>query len=242
MPCRTLTAACISTLFALPLAANASCSDVALVLAIDTSGSIDEAENALQVAGYAKAFQDPKVQRVLAQAGVVDLAAVFWSDADFPFVTVPWHRISSSADAESFAAELVTERRMSFGETNIGSGLTAAIDMFEEPGLCTARQIINISGDGRESSIQSRRSGNDRVALATARSRAADMGVTINALAILNADAGLDAYYTEKVITGPGSFVMDIKDFNTFADAIAEKIIREVQLPVTAALNPAALR
>lgn len=242
MPRPALVLACLAALIAVPATAKTACSDVALVLAIDTSGSISEAENALQIAGYAGAFLNPKVQNALAASGVVDLSAVFWSDADFASVTIPWQRVRSAADAERFAASLTADAVRGFGDTNIGAGLDTALDLLDQPGLCTARRVINISGDGRESQLQSRRSSGNRTALATARARAKDMGVTINGLAILRDDATLDAYYREKIATGPGAFVMNVNGFDDFADAIAEKLIREVRLPLTAALDPAALR
>ena len=48
--------------------AQARCADLALVLAIDASGSIDAAEFALQQQGYAAAFRAPHVQSALAAA------------------------------------------------------------------------------------------------------------------------------------------------------------------------------
>ena len=62
-----------------PINAGARCADLALVLAIDSSGSIDADEFRLQVLGYAAAFSDPKVLRALREAGAVDVASVFWA-------------------------------------------------------------------------------------------------------------------------------------------------------------------
>ncbi len=53
-------------------------------------------------------------------------------------------------------------------------------------------------------------------------------GITINGLAIWNEVGGLDRYYEENVIGGPGAFVMAAADFDDFAFAIRNKLIREI--------------
>ena len=66
--------ACAVTLFlaCFPNPADATCADLSLVLAIDSSGSIDDNEFGIQTVGYAAAFQNLGVKRALAAAGVVD--------------------------------------------------------------------------------------------------------------------------------------------------------------------------
>ena len=54
------------------------------------------------------------------------------------------------------------------------------------------------------------------------------MNVTINALVISSAELGLYDYYRRKVITGPGAFVMEIADYEGYAEALKIKLIREI--------------
>ena len=54
------------------------------------------------------------------------------------------------------------------------------------------------------------------------------MNVTINALVISNAELGIVDYYRRKVITGPGAFVMEIADYEDYAEALKKKLIREI--------------
>ncbi|MBM3523647.1 MAG: DUF1194 domain-containing protein, partial [Alphaproteobacteria bacterium] len=61
-----------------------------------------------------------------------------------------------------------------------------------------------------------------------ARDDAVADGLTINALPILSEYAGLDRYYREEVIGGPGAFVLPAPDFSAFAQAIRAKLIREL--------------
>lgn len=65
-------------------------------------------------------------------------------------------------------------------------------------------------------------------------------GITINALVILNAQllpgnpdhqnprGGLANYYRDNVIGGPGAFVVEADDFNSFGQAIVKKLITEI--------------
>ncbi len=89
---------------------------------------------------------------------------------------------------------------------------------------CAVRRVINVSGDGTET-VQPR--PRQHVPLALARARAVKMGVTINALAIETDVQGLEDWYRENLIAGPGSFVVRIDDFDVFAEAIVKKLARK---------------
>jgi hypothetical protein len=43
-----------------------------------------------------------------------------------------------------------------------------------------------------------------------------------------NPPGGLANYYREKVVGGPGAFVLEAKDFNSFGQAIVKKMIAEI--------------
>ncbi|TGD64984.1 DUF1194 domain-containing protein [Tabrizicola sp. WMC-M-20] len=216
----------IALLAAVPSNAYPRCADLALVLAIDVSSSIDEQEFQLQTMGYAAAFTSPAVLNALNAAGTVDVASVFWADSAVPPLVTRWFRIVSRDDAAALADSFLTVQRSAFGETDLGVGLMTALDLLEAPGQCSARAVINVSGDGR-ASVGNRRSV--RGSLAQARARAEAMGVTINGLAIVNAEPELAKYYRTKVIVGPGAFVMEAQDFWAFGDAIVMKLEREIQ-------------
>lgn len=220
-----------------PLNSNASiaaCSDVSLVLAIDSSGSIDDGEYAMQIAGYAAAFIDPEVQQALSGAGVVDVAAVFWADSDFSVQILPWQRVRSPADAVSFSNAILSSKRGVTGDTDIGDGLWAALTLLDLPHRCTTRSVVNVSGDGRASVSPKRKP--DKVGLSVARSRAGQLGVVVNGLAILSDEPDLERYYLKELIVGDGAFVMNVADFSTFGEAIKRKIIREVEASLSASL------
>jgi hypothetical protein len=67
-------------------------------------------------------------------------------------------------------------------------------------------------------------------------------GVTVNGLVILtdarfswssehtNPPGGLEKYYRDNVIGGPGAFVLVAKDFNSFGNLLIRKLIAEIAL------------
>jgi hypothetical protein len=77
-----------------------------------------------------------------------------------------------------------------------------------------------------------------------ARDEAVAKGITINGLAIINEKTGgvsgtflyththppggLPDYYRDNVIGGPGAFVLQIVNFDTFAEAMTDKLLTEI--------------
>ena len=223
---KTMLWAALASVFAVSAPAQASnCTDVALVLAVDSSGSIDDGEYAFQKAAISHAFRDDAVLATLREAGVVAVSAVFWGDVMYPTQKVGWFVIDHGKGVENFIREIEATDRSVFGNTDIGSGIWSSLEMLATSDLCSRRSIIDISGDGREM----RRSGRPpKVSLYTARQRAQEMGVRINALVISDDSGDLAKYYAREVILGPGSFVMTVKKFSDYAAALKKKLIREL--------------
>jgi Protein of unknown function (DUF1194) len=209
----------------------ATCADLALVLAIDGSGSINDRDYLLQQAGYAAAFADARVQAALASAGVVDVAVVLWGDEEMAPQVLPWQRVAGPDDAIELARRIGGLSRKVTGDTGIGGGLWTALDLLDADQDCAARRIINVSGDGKESFGPRSR---HRVPLVLARARAENMGVTINGLAITVEGTGLADWYRARVIAGPDAFVMTADSFEAFGAAIVRKLAREIALPMVA--------
>ena len=83
---------------------------------------------------------------------------------------------------------------------------------------------MGFSGDGRETPARE-----VVLLMPAARAMARARGVTVNGLAILNEDAGLANWYANNVISGPGSFVIPVADFEAFSEAIVRKLVREIE-------------
>ena len=124
--------------------------DVALVLAVDVSESVDAEEYMLQHEGIARAFETKEVVDVIRGGahGAIDAMVLEWSDRDKQVVTVDWSRISDAASAAAFAARVRASARSSAGLTAIGDALLASAAAFTRLGDTPTRRVIDLSGDG----------------------------------------------------------------------------------------------
>jgi hypothetical protein len=200
--------------------------DLALVLAVDASGSVDDAEFALQLSGIAAGFRDPKVQEALKSGpeGRVAVALLVWADHQVPKDRTGWFVLSSSEEAEAFARTVETFARHQNGATGIGEGLAAALRTIDTSGLTAHRSVVDISGDGRETPARE-----FVVLLPQARAMANAQGVTVNGLAISNEDPELPSYYRDAVQSGPGSFTLAATSYEAFAEAMRRKLLKEIE-------------
>jgi Protein of unknown function (DUF1194) len=195
--------------------------DMALVLAVDVSDSVDAAEYHLQQEGIARAFEDPALVAVIGAGrhGAIDVLMLEWSDTDKQTVTVDWTRLRDAASAHAFAAKIRATSRSSDGLTAIGSALLAAGAAFHRLPDHTERRVIDVSGDGM---------ANVGPQPAAVRDALVSQGITINGLAILASEPWLETYYDQDVIGGTGAFLFQVKDFQSFAAAIKQKLLAEI--------------
>jgi hypothetical protein len=206
--------------------ANAqACVDVALVLAVDSSSSVDNNEYSLQQRGISAALRNPDVLDAIKAAGSVSVAVVFWGDPDGPIQQTDPVLVEGAEDAERLARMVEHLPRLVFGNTGLVTGLLAAIERLDAIG-CAHRQIINVSGDGR-GTIRTRLK-RPHPPLEDVRAQAEALAITINALTVSNEEKNLAEYYRTHVIIGEGAFVMDIKSHADYARALRQKLIREI--------------
>ena len=207
--------------------------DLALVLVSDVSRSIDDSEFQLQKEGYAAAFADPRVQAAI-RGGMVGRIAVAYVEFAGPFevrTVLDWHVIRDPATARTFTDEMAAAPRSFWGRTSISAGVDHAMHLLEEAPLEAQRRVIDVAGDGTNNA------GRD---MDTARDDAVRAGVTINGLAIINDHpvsytfahvqpaGGLTEWYRQHVTGGPGAFVLEVRDFHTFGEAMTRKLINEI--------------
>ncbi|MFN4156000.1 MAG: DUF1194 domain-containing protein [Paracoccaceae bacterium] len=198
--------------------------DVALVLAIDVSGSIDAGEYRIQSTGTADALQDRAVTEALLE-GQVALTLLHWSGSGQQAVVLPWAQMQTPTDIAKAADHIRNApRAFSGSDTAVGQAIDAALTLFPAAPAC-ARHIIDISGDGPENS------GNT---VRAARSRAAAAGVTINAIAIedVGQSTAITQFYRNWVITN-GGFVITSRGLAAYPQAIRTKLLRELEKPAS---------
>jgi Protein of unknown function (DUF1194) len=204
--------------------------DLELVLAVDISGSIDEAEARLQREGYTRALAHPEIIQAI-QSGVygrVAITYVEWASDDHQQRVVEWTLVSDNASAKMLADVLAEAPFSSGRSTSISGVIDYSAKLFAENGYKGFRRVIDISGDGYNN-------GGRRAEWA--RDQAVAAGITINGLPILadrpnpwggTPPADLDRYFEERVIGGPGAFLMVAEDFTAFARAIMKKLLIEI--------------
>jgi Protein of unknown function (DUF1194) len=196
--------------------------DVELVLAVDLSGSVDDAEQGLQREGLVAAFRDPEVADAIAALPEgVAVALVAWAGAGQVRTLVAWRRLTDKVSAGDFAARVGAALPAAFGpggKTAIGDALTWSLAELAGNGFA-GRAKIDVSGDGHNT---------DGAYPGPVRDTAVAAGVTINGLAIVNQEPSLANYYRKNVIGGPGAFVMAADDYRAFGEAIRRKLLREL--------------
>lgn len=206
--------------------------DLELVLAVDVSGSIDAEEARQQREGYVAAITDPAVIEAIRANFHRRIAVLYleWASADFQRLAVGWTLIEDAASAGRFAAVLAATPTPAARWTSISGAIDRAVPLFQGNGYAGERRVIDISGDGPN---------NRGRPVSLARDEAVARGIVINGLPILNdrpqpfslptpREYGLDRYYKEQVIGGPGAFSIPAQDFADFKAAILSKLIREI--------------
>ena len=212
-----------------------------LVLAVDSSTSVDAGEFALQQKGLADAFRHPSVVRAIeahAPDGIA-VTLVQWAGRSRQRTSVEWARLPDAASAARFAAQIARAPRLINGFTDIAAAIRFSARKIFENGFTGLRQVIDVSGDG---------SSNGEAASA-ARDQAIARGITVNGLVIHNeeydlgelAKINLVDHYRQHVVGGPGSFLMIAKDFEDFRTAIRKKLLREITGPVVSLAEPKGL-
>ena len=193
--------------------------DVELVLAVDVSGSMRDHELHIQRRGYVEAFRSQAVHDAIEGGliGIVAVTYVEWARADLKRVIVPWTLIGDPEGAHAFADRLEAAPVANMRNTSISGAIRYGI-----------AAIKNISGDGPN---------NQGGRVDVARDEALDAGIVINGLPIMAEPwmgglgfniSGLDVYYRDCVIGGPGSFVLPVDEWDAFAEAVRRKIVLEL--------------
>ena len=205
--------------------------DLELVLAVDVSRSMDDDELELQRQGYAGAFVHPAIIKAIKSGphGRVAVTMVEWAGYTYQNVIVPWTLVDGEDSSEALSAAILATEKRSANWTSISGAIDFSKRRFGM-GYEGTRRVIDISGDGVN---------NHGRPATQARDEALALGITINGLVIMNDRPGpggwrqvptqpLDEHYREQVIGGPGAFLIVAQDFDSFAYAVRNKLIREI--------------
>ncbi|HRK24576.1 MAG TPA: DUF1194 domain-containing protein [Beijerinckiaceae bacterium] len=213
--------------------------DVALVLAVDVSYSMDLEEQRLQREGYIAALNSPDVQRAIrmGMVGRIAITYVEWANAFDQTIVLPWTILDGPDSTRAATDRIAATPPRRAQRTSISGALTFSHKLLQDMPYRALRRIIDVSGDGPN---------NAGSAVERARDAVLADGITINGLPVMVKRnlAGwgdidhLDAYYQDCVIGGPGAFVIGIRSMEEFLPATRQKIIREIASLGMADISP----
>ena len=196
-----------------------------LVLAVDTSRSVDGFEYDILMRGIARAFRSPEIVELIGRQDGVAVALFQWSTEVDERYVIPWHLLTGPESVAAFAARVESAERDPYrGFTAIGRALDFAVHLIAGNAFAGRRLKIDVSGDGRN---------NKGLDPAGPRKQAEALGIVINGLPIVTQSYeasfyDLTAYYRDDVIAGPGAFIEVADDYDDFARAFRHKLQREL--------------
>lgn len=202
--------------------------EIALVLAVDVSGSVDQDEFRIQMDGLAEGLRDPAVAGALLAEGAA-ITVVQWTGTTRQAVSVPWMEISVPQDLDALATRIEqVPREWRNYSTAIGEALGFSLKQFETAPVCQ-RRVIDISGDG---------TSNEGIAPVEVHARLEELDITVNALVIEGAEPDLTTYFRANVISGAGAFVVTANGYDDYPRRMRMKLLREVSKPVSGRVIP----
>ena len=201
--------------------------DLALVLAVDISYSMDPEEQALQREGFAEAFRSPLVHDAIRRGMLGRIAVVYmeWAGANDQQVIIPWSVLDNPETILAFAHKIAGVPLRRAQRTSVSGAIDFSVQLLEKSGFEATRRVIDISGDGPN---------NQGRLVIPARDEAIAKGITINGLPIMLRRPGyldipeLDLYFKDCVIGGQGAFMIPVREREQFPQAIKTKILLEI--------------
>ena len=195
--------------------------DLALILAIDGSASVNMEFFGLIAGGTAAALRDPDIAHALISgprhASLV--ALLLWSGAAEQDLLLDWTRLAAPGDVATLADAVDNmPRSIPAGLTAIGAALATCETLMARLPAPASRRIVDFAGDG---------SNNDGPATEPPRDRLVAAGVTINGLCVLHEEPDLLQFYRAAVIGGADAFALTCPNYAAFAAAMRQKLYRE---------------
>ena len=201
--------------------------DLALVLAVDISYSMDMDELALQRQGFAEAFRSSLVHEAIKRGMLGRIAVVYleWAGSLDQRIMVPWSTLDGPEAANAFADKVAAVPVRRAQRTSISGAIDFSVKVLGESGVEATRRVIDVSGDGPN---------NQGRLVVPARDEAVAQGITINGLPLQLKRPGyldipdLDVYFKDCVIGGSGAFMIPVRDKAQFQNAVKTKVLLEV--------------
>lgn len=227
----------------LPVAAQAQAEkpvDIAIVVMLDRSESIDTEEARAQIDGLIFTLRNSRFRETIAVGwyGGIALSVTTWSSFGRHEVILPWTRIASAGDADAAAAILKLDyARQTISkhgtQTDVAFSIEVGMKQLDALPWGASKSVINVVADGI--------SNIGRIATVD-RDIALARGITVNGLIMARGKAipVLSRYFQREVIGGPAAFLQVSVSNDDFANAMLRKILLEMvrlRLPNTANID-----
>jgi uncharacterized protein DUF1194 len=202
--------------------------DAEIVLAVDTSGSVDTEERRIQRQGYAEALRHAELMRAVTAGfhGQVAFSYFEWAGHIREATVIPWHVVDGPEAAAVLAGKIESLTEPATRGTSLSRALDFAIGLIEGSGFDASKRVIDISGDGPN---------NTGPPVVPQRDRAVAAGITVNGLPVLvrpsRGFSQLDRYFEDCVIGGEGAFVLAVRTDEELGLAIRRKMVMEISGP-----------
>ncbi len=218
-------------LICLPLAAQAQGAesvDIAIVVSLDRSESIDAGDAKAQIDGLVFTLRHSRFHDAVTAGwvGRIALSVVTWSSFGRHEVILPWMQIAGAGDAEVAAVILeldhARQRVARHGsQTDVAFAIEVGMKQIDTLPWAARQSVVNVVADGV--------SNIGRIATVD-RDAALARGITVNGL-IMARGKGIEVlsrYFRREVIGGPSSFVQVSASNEDFANAMLRKILLEM--------------
>lgn len=223
--------------------------DTALILAVDTSRSVNEERFRLQMDGIAAALEDAGVINTIlgGPRGAIAIMLVSWADQSY--IVLPWTAIRSKQDAIKAAAKIRQLPRRGGEYTCMARMLRNLKEtVIDSVPFNPLKTVVDVSGDGIDNCEA-------EAGLKRAKDNVVNSGVVINGLPIVEGGtrfvgqgayrapgAGLgqltppdlrqrmtlSTWYHRHVIGGFGAFTITANGYRDFARAMRSKFVVEI--------------
>jgi len=186
---------------------------------------MDSEEARIQREGYVSALKHKEFIDAVKNGltGRIAISYFEWAGDVVKDSVIDWQIIETEQDAIAFADKLEARPLEMQRRTSISAAIAQGATMLVSGPYHGTRQVIDVSGDGPNNT------GNPVVPV---RDKAVEAGIVINGLAIMlrpsGTPGGLDQYYGDCVIGGPGAFVLPVHDIEDFGVAVRRKLVMEV--------------
>jgi hypothetical protein len=201
--------------------------DLKLVITVDISPSMSPREQRVQREGYVAAFRQAQLAAAATSGPYGRIAVAYVEWAGIARVVVPWTIVEGAESAERLAARLASRPIRQRLRTSISTALIFSADLLRNAPFAAERSVIDISGNGPN---------NSGPPVVGTRDAVVAEGIVVNGLPIMLDRAGqgffdtrgLDRYYEDCVIGGPGAFALPVTELDALAATIRRKLLIEI--------------